>query len=31
MGSPVLANMNIGVYRKLSTIGKGEVISSDAY
>ena len=31
MGSPVYANLNIGVYRKLSTIGKGEVISSDAY
>jgi prepilin-type N-terminal cleavage/methylation domain-containing protein/prepilin-type processing-associated H-X9-DG protein len=31
MGSPVLANMSIGIYRKLSTIAKGEVISSDAY
>jgi prepilin-type N-terminal cleavage/methylation domain-containing protein/prepilin-type processing-associated H-X9-DG protein len=31
MGSPVLANRNIGVYRKLSTIASGEVISSDAY
>jgi prepilin-type N-terminal cleavage/methylation domain-containing protein/prepilin-type processing-associated H-X9-DG protein len=31
MGSPVVANMNFGVYRKLSTIAGGEVISSDAY
>ncbi len=31
MGSPVIANRNIGIYRKLSTIGKGEVVSSDAY
>lgn len=31
MGSPVYANLNIGVYRKLSTIGSGEVISGDAY
>ena len=31
MGSPVYANLNIGVYRKLSTIASGEVISSDAY
>jgi prepilin-type N-terminal cleavage/methylation domain-containing protein/prepilin-type processing-associated H-X9-DG protein len=31
MGSPVYANLNIGVYRKLSTIAGGEVISSDAY
>jgi prepilin-type processing-associated H-X9-DG protein len=31
MGSPVLANRNMGVYRKLGTIAKSEVISSDAY
>jgi prepilin-type N-terminal cleavage/methylation domain-containing protein/prepilin-type processing-associated H-X9-DG protein len=31
MGSPVFANKNIGVYRKLSTIAGGEVIGSDAY
>jgi prepilin-type processing-associated H-X9-DG protein len=31
MGSPVLANRDMGVYRKLSTIANGEVISSDAY
>jgi prepilin-type N-terminal cleavage/methylation domain-containing protein/prepilin-type processing-associated H-X9-DG protein len=31
MGSPVYANLNIGVYRRLSTIAGGEVISSDGY
>jgi prepilin-type processing-associated H-X9-DG protein len=31
MGSPVLANKAIGVYRQLSTIAGGEVISSDGY
>ena len=31
MGSPNYAAQNIGVYRKLSTINGGEIISSDAY
>jgi prepilin-type N-terminal cleavage/methylation domain-containing protein/prepilin-type processing-associated H-X9-DG protein len=31
MGSPIFANQNIGVYRKLSTIAGGEIISSDSY
>lgn len=31
MGSTVYANKAIGVYRKLSTIAGGEVISSDSY
>ena len=31
MGSPVFANLNIGVYRRLTTIAGGEVISADSY
>ena len=33
MGSPAYnpPNVNIGVYRKLATRGKGEIVSSDAY
>lgn len=31
MGSPNITDRNIGVYRRLSTIGGSEVISSDAY